>query len=207
MEATTVKKGKVGRAEVDTGFLGDVVKVRLLRQAVRMYEANMRAGTHSTKRRGELPYRKAPLFRQKGTGRARVRHAQATQCRHGGVPHGPKPRDYSYSIPQRAKHEALRSALLSKFRDEEICLIDGFGFDAPRTKNMVELLAKVGFDGGCLVVAHEFDPNLLLSARNLRKVEVVPVEEVNAYHLLKHRNVIMTEDALQKIRERTSHEA
>lgn len=206
MESKILKNGTLSSTDIDTEFLGDVVKVRLLRDAVRMYENNRRAGTHNTKRRGELPFRKAAMFKQKGTGRARVRHPQATQCRHGGIPHGPKPRDYSYAMPKKAKVEALRSALLSKFRDGEIVVAESFGLSAPKTKQMAGLLAQCGLDKGGLVVINEIDANLLLSVRNLRRVEVVQAREVNAYQLLKYRNVVMTEEALATVKERT-HES
>lgn len=206
METRVLRNGKVSQGDVDTEFLGDVVKVRLLRDAVRMYETNLRAGTHNTRRRGELHFRNAALFKQKGTGRARVRHPHATQCRSGGVPHGPKPRDYAYAMPQRAKVEALRSALLSKFRDGEIVVTDSFGLSEPKTRVMAGLLAECGLEEGGLVVLEGMDENVLLSARNLKRVEVVQAREVNAYHLLRHRNVVITEDALATVKERT-HES
>jgi large subunit ribosomal protein L4 len=201
MEVTTWNNGTTSAQEVDTDFLGDIVRVRLLRHAVRMYETNRRQGTHKTKSRGDLPYRKAPLFRQKGTGRARVRHPQATQCRHGGVPHGPKPRDYSYQMPKKARREATRTALLSKFRDQEIAIVSDFGLDKPRTKTFSGMLDSLGFKGSVLVVTHDMDPNLLLSARNVRRVGVMPVEELNAYELLRARNVIMTQQAFDMVKE------
>lgn len=205
MQTRVFRGGQAGQDEIDTSFLGDVVKVRLLRHAVRMYETNTRAGTQSTKSRGDLHYRKAPMFRQKGTGRARVRHPQATQCRHGGVPHGPKPRDYSYHIPKRARLEALRSALLSKFRDDEITLVDDFGLSRPRTKDLAAMLQAMGrTEGTCLLVTRDRDENLLLSARNLPRVEVRVADDVNAYELLRFKNVVMTDDALETIKRRTT---
>lgn len=207
METKFLKGGSVSTGDIDTDFLGDVVRVRLLRHAVRMYEHNQRAGTHKTKTRAELAFRKGHSFRQKGTGRARVRHVQAVQCRKGGVAHGPRPRDYGYDMPRRAKTEALRSALLSKFRDGEVAVADSLRFDAPKTKELKGMLASAGFEGSTLVVTHERDDNLLLSARNLRGIDVVRVEEVNAYNLLYYKNLLITEDALASIREKSNHEA
>ncbi|MEE9393770.1 MAG: 50S ribosomal protein L4 [Planctomycetota bacterium] len=205
MEVSIRRNGKTQTAEVDTDFLGDLVRGRLLRHAVRMYETNKRQGTHSVKGRSDLPFRKSALFKQKGTGRARVRHPQATQCRSGGVPHGPKVRDYSYSMPKRARREAMRSALLSKFRDGEISLIDSLAFGAPKTKEVISLLDDFGATGKkCLIVYNERSDNFLLSTRNLRRVEVMPVEELNAYALLRHKKVIMTEGALEIIRENSN---
>ncbi|HYC77961.1 MAG TPA: 50S ribosomal protein L4, partial [Planctomycetota bacterium] len=113
MDVPVYRNGKTERAEVDLGFLGDRVLKRTLRDAVIMYEANARAGTHSTLGRSDIARAKKPLFAQKHTGRARVKHPQVTQCRGGGVPHGPRPRDYSYALPRKALSAALRSALLA----------------------------------------------------------------------------------------------
>ncbi len=207
METTLYKGGKVAKGEVETDFLGDIVRVRLLRHSIRMYETNQRSGTHSVKGRSDLAYAKKALFKQKGTGRARVRHPQATQCRSGGVPHGPKVRDYTYQMPRRAKVEALRSALLSKFRDNEVAVIDSLAYDAPKTKQMVAMLDDLGMRKSCLIVTDLRCDNVLLSARNLNRVHVMRVEELNAYYLLYFKNLIITEGALEKIREKTTHVA
>lgn len=205
METTLYRGGKVEKGDVETDFLGDIVRVRLLRHSIRMYETNQRAGTHSVKGRSEIAFAKKATFRQKGTGRARVRHPQATQCRSGGVPHGPKVRDYTYQMPRRAKVEALRSALLSKFRDGEVAVVDSLVYDKPSTKQMVKMLDDLGMRKSCLIVTDLRCDNLLLSARNLNRIEVVRVEEVNAYNLLYYRNLIITEGALEQIREKTSN--
>ncbi len=205
METTLYQGGKVAKGEVETDFLGDIVRVRLLRHSVRMYETNQRSGTHSVKGRSDLSYTKKAAFRQKGTGRARVRHVQATQCRSGGVPHGPKVRDYTYQMPRRAKVEALRSSLLSKFRDNEVAVVDSLVYDAPKTKQMVAMLNDLGMRKSCLIVTDIRCDNLLLSARNLNRIHIMRVEEVNAYHLLYFKNLIITEGALEQIREKTTH--
>lgn len=205
METTVYNGGKVAKSDVETDFLGDIVRVRLLKHAVRMYETNQRAGTHKVKSRGELAYTKKAQFRQKGTGRARVRHPQATQCRSGGVPHGPKVRDYVYQMPRRAKVEALRSALLSKFRDNEVAVVDSLVFDAPKTKRFTGMLNDLGMNGRVLVVTDARCDNMLLSARNLRNITVVRSEEVNAYNLLYNKNLIITEGALAQLREKMTN--
>ncbi|MFT7617457.1 MAG: large subunit ribosomal protein L4 [Planctomycetota bacterium] len=205
METTFYKGGKVAKGEYETDFLGDIVRVRLLRHSVRMYETNQRSGTHSVKGRSDLAFRKSALFKQKGTGRARVRHPQATQCRSGGVPHGPKVRDYTYHMPRRAKVEALRSALLSKFRDGEVAVIDSLQYDAPRTKTMISMLNELGMRQSCLIVTDLRCDNVLLSARNLNRIHIVRSEEVNAYHLLFFKNLIITEGALEQIKEKTTN--
>jgi large subunit ribosomal protein L4 len=200
MEANTLKAGKVASAEFETDFLGTQVRGRLLRHAVQMYECNQRSGTHKTKSRGELSFRKSALFRQKGSGRARVRHPQATQCRSGGVPHGPKPRDYSYTMPRRALQEAKLSALLSKFRDGEVTVADTVSMAAARTRDLANTLKTLGYEKSCLIVNHERSEGLERSSNNLRRIEVVQVSEVNAYNLLFYKNLIITEEALNELR-------
>lgn len=196
-----LRNGRVSQEEVDTAFLGDAVRVRLLRHAVRMYETNTRSGTHDTKQRADLHYKRNKLFKQKGTGRARVKHASATQCRHGAVPHGPTPRDYSYAMPVRARREALRSALLSKFKDGEVTVVDGLGLAAPKTKTIADLLEKAGRDGSCLIVTEGHDKNAVLAVRNMRRIAVTTVENLNAYDVLFYRGIVMTEGALNKLKE------
>src|SRR5262249_16410346 len=151
VEVLSLKGGKRGRTEVDTAFLGEKVLTRTLKSAVIMYEANKRVGTHDTLTRAEVARAKRPLFKQKHTGRARVRHPQVAQCRGGGRAHGPHPRDYSYSLPRKALKVALKSALLSKFRDGEAALVEDFDLRAPKTKVIAQVLAELKCEGSCLI--------------------------------------------------------
>jgi large subunit ribosomal protein L4 len=166
-----------------------------------MYEANKRVGTHNTLTRAEVARAKRPLFKQKHTGRARVRHPQVPQCRGGGVAHGPHPRDYSYSLPRKALKVALKSAILSKFRDGQVALVEAFDLDAPKTKALARTLADLKFQGSCLIVVDQVDKNLLLSARNLPGVRVAPVSQLNAYDVVFHRNLVITRKGLEKLKE------
>jgi large subunit ribosomal protein L4 len=202
MQTSIYRNGQMLQEDVDATFLGEIVRVRLMRHAVRMYEANKRQGTHDTKQRADLHYKRNKLFKQKGTGRARVKHASATQCRHGAVPKGPTPRDYSYAIPRRARREALKSALLSKLRDGEVTFVDSFGLEGPKTKAMADLLASVGrAERSCLIVTHERDENLLKSVRNIPRVATTLVDDLNAYDVLRFRGIVMTEAAFAKLKE------
>jgi large subunit ribosomal protein L4 len=197
----SLKGGKAGRTEVDTAFLGDKVLARTLKSAVIMYEANKRVGTHDTLTRAEVARAKRPLFKQKHTGRARVRHPQVPQCRGGGVAHGPHPRDYSYAMPRKALKVALRSALLSKFLDGQAALIDDFDLAAPKTKAVAKTLKDLKCEGSCLIVVDEAPKSLLLSARNLPRVRVSEVSQLNAYDVVFHRNLLLTDKALHKLKE------
>jgi large subunit ribosomal protein L4 len=201
MEIPHYKNGQATRTEVDSSFLGDQVKTRTLRAAVLMYQANQRAGTHSTLTRAEVARSKRQLFKQKGTGRARVRHPQATQCRGGGIAFGPKPRDYSYAMPKKARRLALRSAILSKFQDGQVVLCDRLGGDAPRTKDLARLLKGVGATRSCLIVDANPSTALVLSARNIGAVKVTSARELNALDVIKHRHLLLSEAALNELKE------
>jgi large subunit ribosomal protein L4 len=201
VEVLSLKGGKPGRTEVDTAFLGDKVLTRTLKSAVIMYEANKRVGTHDTLTRAEVARAKKPLFKQKHTGRARVRHPQVPQCRGGGVAHGPHPRDYSYAMPRKALKVALKSALLSKFQDGQAAIVEGFDLKSPKTKAVAKVLQDLKCEGSCLIVVDQADKNLVLSARNLRRVRVAPVSQLNAYDVVFHRNLVLTTGALEKLKE------
>lgn len=203
MDVPVYRKGKPDRAEVDVAFLGERVLKRTLRDAVIMYEANRRAGTHSTLNRGDVARAKKPLFPQKHTGRARVKHPQVTQCRGGGIPHGPRPRDYRYAIPRKALSCALRSALLAKFQAGSAGVVDGFGLSGkPKTSTVAAVLDAMKARGSCLMVVEANDPTLVRSARNLPRVKVKTAKDVNAFDVAFYRSLILTDGAITALKER-----
>lgn len=201
MEVPIYRNGTADRVEVDPSFLGDKVKARTLRSAVIMYEANKRVGTHNTLTRGGVARSKKAIFKQKGLGRGRVRHPQVPQCRGGGVAHGPHPRDYSYRMTKKALRVALQSALLSKFRDGEVAMTEELGFDKPSTKSLNGVLKSLGCNDSCLVVTDAPDRNLVLSARNLRRVKVMAAKDLNAYDVLFHRRMVLTQKGFDALKE------
>jgi len=187
--------GKLGSATLDGKPLGDTVKMRLLRQAVRMYEANQRLGTHSTKTRGEVSFSTRKPYKQKGTGNARRGDFNSPLLRKGGVIFGPKPRDYSHTLPRKALREALRSALSGKLRDGGIATLAGAGFGKPSTKTAAAALAGLGCDGtACIVLPAPSEP-IWKSFRNIRGCKVVRAAELNAFDVLLHRHVVFVDDA------------
>jgi large subunit ribosomal protein L4 len=206
MEIPHYQNGQAGRIDVDPSFLGEKVKRRTLFASVIMYEANRRVGTHDTLTRGEVARSKRQLFQQKGTGRARVRHPQVTQCRGGGIAHGPHPRDYRYALPRKELKVALRSALLSKFRDGQVALVDRFDLPAPKTKDLARVLRTLGCAKSALIVTAAPDKNLVLSARNLPRVKVTGAKALNAYEVLLYRNLVLTQDGFDALRELSTHE-
>jgi large subunit ribosomal protein L4 len=196
--ATSVKRfdGKsVGSAPVDGAALGDKVKLRLLRSAVRMYEANKRQGTVSTKTRGETNYTENKPYKQKGTGNARRGDRNSPLLRGGGVIFGPRPRDFRIALPRKALREALRSALAGKLRDEEVVAYAASGLGKPSTKTAASALKALGCDGSVCVVIPSDNANVWKSFRNIPRVSVVRASDLNAHQVLAHRQVLLVDDA------------
>lgn len=187
--------GQVGAAELDASSLGDKVKVRLMRDVVRMYEANKRQGTVKAKTRAETAYTENKPFKQKGTGNARRGDYNSPLLRGGGVIFGPRPRDYSYRAPRKALREALRSALVGKLRDGEVgCLASG-AFAKPTTKRAARAMADLGCDGSAAIVIPTDNEALWLSFRNIPRVSVIRSSDLNTYHVLWHRKVLFVDNA------------
>src|SRR5256884_7046126 len=162
----------VGTVEVDPAELGGKINRQLLHEVVLMYLANQRAGTHSTLRRGEVAGSTKKLFRQKGTGNARVGTKRTNKRKGGGTSKGPKPRDYEYHLPKKAVRAATRMALLSKFQDQETVVVDELKFPQIKTKQMVEVLQALNLDETtCLVGLGngevDEDKTVYLSTRNI----------------------------------------
>ena len=190
-----------GTVDVDPADFGGTVNKQLLHDAVLMYQANQRAGTHSTLRRGEVAGSTKKLFRQKGTGNARVGNKRTNKRRGGGTAKGPKPRDYSYSLPKKALRKATRMAVLAKLQDQEVVLVDDLAFDAPKTKEMAGVLKALNLhDTTCLVGTAGLQPTVYKSARNIRGVEILPAAEFNAYAVLRPKKVLLTRAALDELR-------
>lgn len=206
-EIKTWSKSGVGSASVDGSSLGEVVKMQLLRDAVRMYEANQRQGTVKTKTRAETNYTTRKPYKQKGTGNARRGDFNSPLLRGGGVIFGPRPRDYSYKMPRKALREALRSALLGKLRDGEVHGLDAAAFDAPSTKTAAAALAALGCEGSAAIVLPAENENLLLSFRNLPRVHVIPASDLNTHHVLWHRNVVLVDGAWDVLMDRLAGKA
>jgi len=192
---------KVGQLELADDVFGAEVNEALLYEAVRQYQAGLRAGTHKTKRRSEVAGSGKKLWKQKGTGRARVGSVRSPIWRHGGTVHGPQPRDYSYKLPKKMLVGALRSALSAKLRDGEIKIVQEFNFSDHKTKNAMGALGKLQAGRTVLVVDNGENRNLTLSVRNLKGVTLLPTRSVNPYHLLGHKSVILSEAAARKFSE------
>ena len=171
---------------MDDKKFGGPIHKKLLRDAVIMYEANKRQGTASTKTKGEVAGGGRKPWAQKHTGRARAGSIRSPLWKGGGVSHGPKPRDYSFSIPKKARRLALYTALSAKARDNELVVIDDLNFDVPKTSQMVSILKALNIDNSsCLIVIPKANETVWKSARNIPSVKVMTSTELNAYEVLR----------------------
>ncbi len=194
--------GSVKQSEFDASLFGSRVLGRTLKDAVVMYEANARAGTHKTKTRSEVRGPNKKLWPQKHTGRARMGTPKSPLWRGGGVIFGPRPRDYSYHMPVKARRAAVRNALWTKFRDGEVGVADGWPKESPSTKSACAVLAQLGMQRSVTVVSDKQDKNLWLSLRNVPLVDVCSVEDLNARQLLLRRWLVVTPAALEAMKQR-----
>jgi len=194
---------EVGKVEVDPADFGGKINRQVLHDVVVMYLANQRAGTHSTLRRGEVSGSTKKLFRQKGTGNARVGTRRTNKRRGGGTAKGPKPRDYEYHLPKKAVRAATRMAILSKFQDQEALVVDDLKLPEAKTKQMVGILKALKLHGlSCLVGTAGPDVNVFRSARNIEGVEVAPTSQFNAYSVLRPKRLLLTKAALEELRKK-----
>ena len=192
---------KVGTLELADSVFAAPVNEDLLYESVRHYMAGKRRGTVKTKTRHEVAGSGKKLWKQKGTGRARMGSIRSPLWRHGGTTHGPQPRDYSYHLPRKMQLGALRSALSAKLRDGELRVVSEFAIAEAKTKQMRKTLDGLDVQKTVLLVDNSANKNLELSSRNLEGVKLVASRDVNVYDLLGHQQVLMSEAAARKLSE------
>ncbi len=191
----------VGTLELSDAVFGATVNEDLLYEAVRHHLASVRTGSAKTKTRHEVSGSGKKLWRQKGTGRARMGSIRSPLWRHGGTTHGPQPRDYSYKLPRKMLLGALRSALSAKLRDGELKVIQEFTLDDHKTRTMAGALKTLEAAKTVLLVEAGENHNAELGSRNLPGVKLVSAQDVNVYDLLGHDRVLISEAAARKLSE------
>lgn len=191
----------VDTADLSANVFGIEPNMHVMHLAVRAQRALWRAGTHSTKTRGEVRGGGKKPWRQKGTGRARQGSIRAPHWKGGGVVWGPHPRSYDIKVNKKEVKLAMRSALSAKFADGELIVVDDFGFSKPSTKAAIAVLEALGVEGRCTVVCGEADVNAFLSFRNIPTVDILPVSAANTYELLDNKRLVFTVEALKRIEE------
>lgn len=195
------KEGKkVADMELNESVFAAEVNEYALHQVVVALLANKRQGTQSTKTRSEVRGGGIKPWRQKGTGRARQGSIRAPQWIKGGIVFAPKPRDYRISVPKSMRKVAMKSALTSKVQDNQMIVLDSLNFEAPKTKNVVEMLKALEANKALIITA-ESNEVVYKSARNIQGISIIPANNINVYDLLKYEKLIITKDAVSKIEE------
>lgn len=190
---------EVDHVKVDEAALGGMVRYPLIKQAIVMYHANKRVGTAATKGRSDVAGSDRKLFRQKGTGNARVGNIRTGKRVGGGVTFAKIPRDFRQSMPKRQRRLARDSAILAKLLSNNVVVVDGLSFEKPRTKDFVSVLTKLKIDRSCLVTVDSVDANLCKSVRNVPKVALMPVKDLNAGDICRYRKMLFTKEALLSV--------
>jgi large subunit ribosomal protein L4 len=201
IEVKNLANEVVGKLELSDAVFKAEFNQPLIWEAVKHYNDSRRAGTASTKVRGEVRGSGKKLWRQKGTGRARVGSIRSPLWRHGGIVHGPRPKDYSYRFPRKKLRGAMRSALSAKLDEKALTVVDAIKIDSPKTKEFKKLLDGMGFTGKVLVVDSVENRNLDLSARNLPKVKLVSGSSVNIYDVVNSNTLVFSKESILQLQE------
>ena len=192
---------KTGSLELSDAIFGIEPNQDVLHRAVLNYLANRRQGTHSTKTRSEVAGGGKKPYRQKGTGRARQGSSRSAQHVGGGIILGPKPRDYSYTLPKKVRRLAMKSALSSKVAAGSLVVVDKLEMAEIKTKRMSEVLGKLGVDKSALLVTLTRDEKIEKSARNIVGVKTALVNTINVFDILKFDKFVVTQEAILKVQE------
>ncbi|MFK7951016.1 MAG: 50S ribosomal protein L4 [Saprospiraceae bacterium] len=203
IEVVNIQGEKTGReVSLPQEVFGVEPNEHVVYLAVRQYLANQRQGTHKSKERAEIAGSTRKIKRQKGTGTARAGSIKSPVFRGGGRVFGPRPRNYGFKLNKKVKSLARKSALVSKLQKEEIIVVEDFTFDAPQTKQYREILANLNLaDKKSLLVTGENDLNLYTSSKNLKKANVMRVNELNTYAVLDNNYLILSESSIEKMKE------
>lgn len=198
---------EVGKYDIDTTVLAPEINKQLLHDVVVMYQSNKRLGTAKTKSRAEVRGSTKKMYRQKGTGNARAGSRRSPVRLGGGHTFAKRPRDWYFRLPKKAIQLATRMALASKIISDQVVVIDELKFSTPKTKEMAAILKALKCDGASLLVTTAaLDKPVYMSARNIDKVSVLPVSDLNALSILQPRKVLVTKGALDAIKQKATAE-
>ncbi len=199
IKVKNLKNEEVGEVELSDKVFGAPLNKALIYEAVKNYLANQRAGTSATKTRGDTSGSGKKLWKQKGTGRARIASLRSPLWKGGGNAHGPQPRDWSYSIPKKMRRGAIRSVLSERLREGGLVIVEDFNLTSHKTKDFVAALTTLGLDKKTLIVDSLENGNLALSSRNVANVTLISATGVNVYELLTHEQVALTKEAVTQL--------
>lgn len=199
-----LKNNEVGDVELSDAVFGAELNESLIHAAVRNYLANRRQGTSATKTRGNVSGSGRKLWKQKGTGRARIASLRSPLWKGGGNVHGPQPRDWSYKMPKKMRRGALRSALSERLREGNLVIFDDFSFGNPKTKEFLGVMAELGFNDKkkttkTLIVDSLDNLNLILASRNVQKTKVTNSYGLNIYDIIYHEKLLISRSAIEEL--------
>jgi len=186
---------EVDTLKVDESILGNRVRYSLLKQAIVMYQANKRVGTAATKNRSLVEGSTRKIFRQKGTGNARAGTVRTAKRVSGGVTFAKAVRDFSQRMPKKQRRLARDSAVLAKLLSNNVVVVEELKFERPRTADFADILDKLHIERSCLVTTNNYDDNLYKSARNISRITIMPVAELNAGDICNHKKMLFTKEA------------
>ncbi len=190
---------EIEKIQVDEAKLGGTVRKNLLKQAFVHYHANQRQGTVRTKARGEVAGSTRKIFRQKGTGNARMGTIRQPVRRGGGHAKQKRPKDWRQALPKKARRLATKSAILSKLQSSDVCVVDQIKLDQPKTKLVAQIYKALGLDRSVLLAIHGRDEMLEKSARNLDRTTLTTVAQLNAWDILRNQKLLLTKAGLEQL--------
>jgi large subunit ribosomal protein L4 len=201
IEVKNLANEVVGRLELSDAVFKAEFNQPLIWEAVKHYNDSRRAGTASTKGRGDVSGSGKKLWRQKGTGRARIGSIRSPLWRHGGTVHGPKPKDYSYQFPRKKLRGAMRSALSAKLSENALTVVEAIKIENPKTREFRKTLEGMGFEGKVLVVDSFENRNLNLSSRNMPDVKLVSGSCVNIFDVVNSNRLLFSRESILQLQE------
>ena len=199
VKVRNLRNEEVGDFELPDAVFGAELNEHLIHAAVKNYLANARQGTVGTKTRGDVSGSGRKLWKQKGTGRARIASIRSPLWKGGGNTHGPQARDWSYNLPKKMRRGALRSALSERLREGNLVVLDAFSLGEAKTKAFVSALTALGLEGKTLVVESGENDRLLLASRNVKRAKVVGANALNIYDLLYHEKLVLSRAAAEEL--------
>ena len=202
LDVTTLDGTAAGSVELDEAIFGLEPRADLLARCVRWQLAKRQAGTHAVKNRSDVDRTTKKVYKQKGTGSARHGAASAPQFRGGGRAFGPQVRSHAHGLPKKVRALALRHALSSKAKDASLIVVDEVTLPEPKTKALVERFGKLGLANALIIGGAEIETNFQRAARNIPNVDVLPVQGINVYDILRHGKLVLTRAALDALEAR-----
>ena len=202
IDVTTLEGGTAGSLELDEAIFGLEPRADILARMVRWQLAKRRAGTHAVKNRSDIDRTTKKLYKQKGTGNARHGAASAPQFRGGGRAFGPQVRSHAHDLPKKVRALALKHALSAKAKDQALIVVDQATLAEPKTKALVERFGKLGLANALIVGGTEIETNFQRAARNIPNIDVLPVQGINVYDILRREKLVLTREAVDALEAR-----